>query len=205
MALKLSQAAILAANKVNSESAWLLILEIILPNDPDHIYLVRNNEDIVWNGQLWQAFPFNVSEGKSEAQGSASTLNIDVDNTTSDLEYYLQRGSGGANARVILRCVISTALDNPEPEFEEYYSVTSTVVTEKAVRFTLGNAYPTRARRPWDRYMKNNCPFKYKGVRCGATSKLPSCNHTLGDCRKRNNSKRFGGFPGIPQGGLYIE
>lgn len=202
--LTLSPAAIAAANKIRSETAWLLLLEIVLQNDPDHIYLVYNNEDILWDGQTWQAFPFTLAEGKSDDKGTIPTLNIDVDNTTRDLEYYLQRGGGGTGGRVILRCVLSTALDNTEPEFEEYYSVKNTTVTEQAIRFTLGSAYPTQSRRPWGRYMKNSCPFKYKGLKCAAVSDLPSCNHTLSDCRARNNSKRFGGFAGIPQGGLYV-
>ena len=202
--LVLSPAAIAAANKINSEDPWLPLLEIILPNDPDHIYLVRNNEDILWNGQTWQAFPFDITETKSDDKGTLASLSIEVDNTSRDLEYYLQRGQGGTDGRVIFRCVCAASLDSTEPDFEEYYSVKSTTVTEKVIRFTLGSAYPTQSRRPWGRYMKNSCPFKYKGLKCAATSELESCNHTLKDCRERNNSKRFGGFTGIPQGGLYL-
>lgn len=202
--LKLSPAAILAANSICSDAAWVILLEIILPNDPDHIYIARNNEDVLWNGQTWQAFPFEISEAKSDDKGTLPTLNVDVDNTTRDLEYYLQKGNGGTGGKVVLRCVLATEPESDIAEFEEYYSVKSTTVTEKAIRFSLGNAYPAQSRRPWDRYMKNYCPFKYKSTKCAATSTLTSCNHTLADCRKRGNSKRFGGFPGIPQGGLYV-
>lgn len=204
MALKLSGAAIVSANEIDSDSAWLALLEIIVPGADEHIYLVRNNEDIHWNGQLWQSFPFTISDTKRDNKGTLSNITIDVDNTTRDLEYYLNTGSGGAGARVILRCVRSDDLTVKEADFEEYFTVKSTTVTESKVSFALGNAYSTKSRRPWRRYMKSTCPFKYKGLRCGATSDLVSCNHTLGDCRKRNNSKRFGGFPGIPQGGLYV-
>lgn len=201
---KLSPFAIVQSNKVDSDSVWLLLLEIILPNDPDPIRVVHNNEDVDWNGQLWQAFPFTLSEGKSDDKGSLPSLYIDVDNTTRDLEYYLKQGNGGAGAKVVLRCVLSTALDNLEPEFEEYYAVKNTTVTAQTVRFNLGNAYPQKARRPWRRAMKNTCPFKYKGIVCAATSNFTSCNHTLADCKARKNSARFGGFTGIPQGGLYV-
>lgn len=203
MKLNISTATAMAVSKIDSADVWVLLLEIALPNNPDHIYLAYNNEDVVWNDQLWQAFPFSISEGKSDAQGSASTLNIDVDNTSRDLEFYLQTGSGGAGAKVTLRCVIHGSTSS-EPEFEEYFSVKSTSVTAQSVRFNLGNAYPSQARRTWDRYMKNSCPFKYKGLKCAAVSDLPDCDHTLAACRKRNNSKRFGGFAGIPQGGLYV-
>lgn len=203
MALTLSSAAVMAANSIDAGGAWLALLEIIIPNETEHIYLVCNNENIYWHDQLWQAFPFTLSDHKRDNKGTLSNLTVDVDNTSRDLEYYLNRGGGGTGAKVILRCVRSDDLTAEEADFEEYFTVKSTTVTEQKVSFTLGNAYATKSRRPWRRYMKNTCPFKYKSVRCGCTSSKTSCNHTLTDCRERGNSKRFGGFPGIPQGGLY--
>ena len=67
----------------------------------------------------------------------------------------------------------------------------------------MGNDYSARTRRPLDRYMKNNCPFAYKGIRCGYNGSKGSCKHTLADCRSHGNSTRFGGFPGIDQKGVY--
>ncbi|WP_405379563.1 hypothetical protein [Phascolarctobacterium sp.] len=203
MAVKLSSGAILAANKVNSDGAWLFLLEIQLA-DGDVIRIARNNEDVMWNDQLWQAFPFSLGEIKNDDKGTLSSLEINVDNTTRDLEYYLQNGAGGTGAKVILRCVCSTALAETTPELEEHFTVKNTAVTASNVKFTLGNSYPSRSRRPWERYMKNNCPFRYKGVKCGYSGDLETCNHTLSDCRKHSNSVRFGGFPGIPAGGLYV-
>lgn len=204
MALTLSSAAVVSANKVANDGAWLVLLEIILGGIDEHIYIVRNNEDIFWNNQIWQAFPFSLNDIKRDNKGTLNNLTIDVDNTSRDLEFYLGRGKGGTGARVILRCVRSDGLEATEPDFEEYFTVKSTTVTESSVSFSLGNAYNTKSRRPWRRYLKNTCPFKYKGLRCGCSSSYPSCDHTLTDCRKRENSKRFGGFPGIPQGGLYV-
>ena len=204
MALKLTTAAIASANNTELDASWLLLLEIIIDGEDEHICLVHNNEDITWNGQLWQAFPFSLSDSKNDNKGTLSSATIEVDNTSRDLEYYLSRGNGGAGSRVILRCVRSDDLEAQEADFEEYFTVKSTTVTESKVSFSLGNAYSSKSRRPWRRYLKNTCSFKYKGVRCACTSKLTSCNHTLADCRERGNSKRFGGFPGIPQGGLYV-
>lgn len=204
MSITLSSAAVACANKIDGDGAYLALLEIIIPGENEHIYLVRNNENIQWRGQLWQAFPFTLSDRKTDNKGTLSNITIDVDNTTRDLEYYLNQGGGGAGSKVILRCVRSDDLTATEADFEEYFSVKSTTITEDKVSFALGNAYSTKSRRPWRRYLKNTCPFKYKGVRCGATSSMASCNHTLADCRARGNSKRFGAFPGIPQGGVYV-
>ena len=82
--------------------------------------------------------------------------------------------------------------------------MTKTEVSQSYITFSLGTEYSARTRRPLNRYMKNNCPFKYKGIRCGAKSTLPGCDHTLLSCRERNNSARFGGFQGIDQKGVYV-
>lgn len=87
---------------------------------------------------------------------------------------------------------------------EEQYTVLTCKVDEQWVEFTLGTDYSARTRRPLNRYMKNNCPFAYKGLRCGYKGSSKSCLHTLADCRAHKNSKRFGGFPGIDQKGIYV-
>ena len=205
MANVIPAAAIAAANEINSDTAWIALLEVVFDEaEDDRIRVCRNNENIVWGGKTWVAFPFALSETKADDKGTLSNLTIDVDNTGRELDYYLNKYAGGSGCRVILRVVRSDDLSCTVPDVEEYFSVKATTVTESKVSFTLGNAYPAKSRRPYRRYMKNNCPFKYKGVMCGATSSLASCNHTLSDCRERGNSTRFGGFPGIPQGGLYV-
>jgi len=200
--INLPSSAILAANKINTESVWLLLLEISFEGDV--IRICRNNEDVTWNGQTWVAYPFSITDSKNDNKGTLSNLTVDVDNTTRELEYYLENSNGGAGSEVVLYVVRFDDLDGEEADLEEHFSVKATTVTGQKVSFTLGNAYNTRQRRPWRRYMKNSCPWKYKGCECGATSNLPNCNHTLSDCRERNNSTRFGGFPGIPQGGSYV-
>ena len=205
MANVIPAAAIAAANEINSDTAWIALLEVVFDEtEDDRIRVCRNNENIVWGGKTWVAFPFSLGETKYDDKGTLSNLTIDVDNTGRELDYYLNKYAGGSGCRVILRVVRSDDLSCTVPDVEEYFSVKATTVTESKVSFTLGNAYPAKSRRPYRRYMKNNCPFKYKGVMCGATSSLASCNHTLSDCRERGNSTRFGGFPGIPQGGLYV-
>lgn len=136
MGVTLSSAAVACANKVDGDGAYLALLEIIIPGEAEHIYLVRNNEDIYWRNQLWQAFPFTLSDRKDDNKGTLSNIIIDVDNSTRDLEYYLNQGGGGAGSKVILRCVRSDDLTATEPDFEEYFSVKSTTVTESKVSFS---------------------------------------------------------------------
>ena len=207
MAHILSTLAKIAKNDIASDTPFVILLEIKLKGDDESIYLCRNNEDVIWNRQLWQAFPFELGDIKEDGTGSLPSIDLSVDNTGRALDYYLDKGGGGVQSTVILRVVVlpdDDAEATTEPEIEEVFSVNDTSVTEQFVKFTLGNAYPAQSRRPVGVYKKNACPFKYKGVECACTSELTDCDHTLTACRERGNSKRFGGFAGIPQGGLYV-
>ncbi len=201
--LSLSAVATLEKNKLHSDGAWIILLDIAIPN-METIYICRNTEDITWNGTKYIAFPFSLGDVSEDNKGTLPSVELKVSNVTRQLQYYLEQGSGGVGSLVTLRVVNSKYLDLTTAEVEEMFSVTSTTVSAQWVTFKLGINYPSGARRPLRRFLKNFCPFKYKGIECGATSALTSCRKTLTECRERNNSTRFGGEPGIPSGGFYI-
>lgn len=190
-------------NKLFTNSSMILLLDIIQPGI-DKIHICYNTDNVSWNDSVYQAFPFELGVVQEDTTGSIPTVELKVSNVTRALGYWLENGKGGTGAKVILRVVNSKALAINTPECEERFTVTKTTITDMWVTFTLGSAYPSMARRPWSRYLKNHCRFKYKSAKCGAKSDLPACGHTLIECRARNNSRRFGGFFGIPQGGQYV-
>lgn len=186
-------------NKLSTDSAMLVLLEIRLQNT---VYICYNNEDITWKGQLYQAFPFKIGDTSEDSDGSDPNVQLQVSNVSQGLQWYVEDSGGGIGTEVILRVVNSKNL-NGAADLEETYTVLDCKIDEQWVTFTLGNDYSARTRRPLDRYMKNNCRFKYKGLRCGYNGNKATCAHTLEDCRAHNNSTRFGGFVGIDQGGIY--
>lgn len=186
-------------NKLSTDSAMLVLLEIRLTNT---VYICYNNEDITWNGQLYQAFPFKLGETSEDSDGSDPHVQLQVSNASQGLQWYVEDSGGGVGTEVILLVVNSKNLSGAA-DLEESYTVLDCKIDEQWVTFTLGNDYSARTRRPLDRYMKNNCPYKYKGLRCGYNGNKTSCAHTLKDCRAHSNSTRFGGFPGIDQKGVY--
>ena len=186
-------------NKLSTDSAMLVLLEIKLKNT---VYICYNNEDITWKGRLYQAFPFKIGDTSEDSDGSDPNVQLQVSNVSQGLQWYVEDSGGGVGTEVILRVVNSKNL-NGDCDLEEFYTVLDCKVDEQWVTFTLGNDYSARTRRPLDRYMKNNCRFKYKGLRCGYKGSLKTCAHTLVDCREHKNSKRFGGFVGIDQLGVY--
>ena len=202
--LTLSQAATLEKNKIESGAAWLILLEVHV--SPSIILrLVRNTEDIVWNSQTWTAFPFEFDPPKQTSAGELPNFQLRVSNITRTVEGYLEQAGGGVGATVRVMVVLSSNLTNPNPELDEEFSVQSTSYDTQWVTFTLSGAVDLFRRVPLRRFLKNFCPYKYKGPECKAQSNYQSCDKSLGACRLRGNEVRFGGEPAIPQGGIYAE
>lgn len=199
--LSLSAIAKAEKNKLSTESTFIILLDICLD---EVVRVCYNTDDVIWNGNLYQAFPFTIGEIGEDSDGSDPNVELQIDNVSQAMQYIVEESGGGNNTEVILRVVNSKGLDLATAEMEAHFVVQKCTVNQQYITFTLGSEYSARTRRPLNRYMKNNCPFKYKGLRCGATSSLTTCNHTLQDCRTRKNSKRFGGFPGIDQKGVYV-
>lgn len=185
-------------NKLSTDSCFLILLEIRLQST---IRICYNNENVVWKGQTYQAFPFEIGE-VTEDQTADPAVSLKVSNVARGMQWYVEDSGGGVGTEVILRVVNSLNMSG-NADLEEYFVVTACRIDEQWIDFTLGNGYSAKTRRPLDRYMKNNCPFKYKGIRCGYGGSMASCMHTLADCRSHSNSHRFGGFPGIDQKGVY--
>lgn len=190
-------------NKLYTGSVFIVMLEVDIGGG-DYIRICHNTEDVTWHGKLFQAFPFALGDVSEETNGADPTVEIKVDNVSRALQYAVENTNGANNFKAILYVVNTEDLANDEPVLEEHYAVQETVCDQQYITFTLGTEYSSRTRRPLGRYMKNNCPFQYKGIRCGYNGAMTSCDKTLKGCRLHSNSSRFGGFPGIDQKGVYI-
>lgn len=206
MPLTISAAATIEKNKLCSDGAWLVLLEIALPGQT--IHLVRNNENIIWRGIEWAAFPFDIDDIEENTKGEVQSLNVKVSNVTRTIQAYLEPSGGATGTVVKIYFKMSKGLSEASAEVEEVFAVTKTSVTAEWVTFSLGAGYPLSVRRPEKRVFKNFCQFQYCGIECGLPESMkttyPDCKRTLTDCRTRGNSTRFNGEPAIP-GGLYLE
>ena len=206
--LTLSQAAIMEKNKIAGSSAWLILLEINIPATktgelPTILRLVRNTENVVWGRQLWTAFPFELDPPKQSGNGELPNFTVRVSNVTRTVEGYLEQAGGGVGSSVRMMVVLSEHLDITIPELDEQFSVQSVSYDENWVSFVLTGAVNLFRRVPLRRFLKNFCPYQYKGPECKSTSSYLTCDKSLANCRQRDNEARFGGEPAIPQGGIY--
>ena len=201
--LNLSAIAKAEKNKIESNNAWLILLEVNIPSEDLTLRLVRNNEDIMWGGVLWQAFPFEVDGFSQNSNGELPSFNVRVSNIDRTVEGYLEQAGGGIGSQVRILVVMSENLDLLTPEMEEEFSVQSVNYDSQWVTFVLTGAVNLFRRIPERRFLKNFCPFKFKGVECQYDGVATECNKSYERCLELNNASRFGGEPAIPQGGIY--
>ena len=201
--LNLSSAAIIEKNKLSSTGAWLILVEIDF-DGIDPIRLAYNTENIVWSAHTWMAFPFELREMSEDSKGRLPSLEIRVSNVSRALMPYVEQSQGGVGAKVIVRVVHSDHLDLVEPELEETFTIVSCAADAAWVTFTLGAESPLLQRCPKQRFLKDHCRYKeFKGAECGYSGPETTCNRTFKQCVEYGNQARFGGFPGIPTGGVY--
>jgi lambda family phage minor tail protein L len=203
--LNLSVAGMLEKSLLSSDGVWLLLVEVAIPDSEEPLRLVRNNEDILWNGDTWAAFNFKLGEITEENNGKPQSVPLQISNITQTVQAYVEEYSGLTGTAVTLRVVHSQHLDNTAPELEEIFTVQSTTCDSKWVTFYLGCDLSIQVRFPFRRVLKNFCAWRdqYKGIECGYAGALVECDGTLQSCRDRGNSARYGGEPSIPEGGLY--
>lgn len=190
-----------AKNQLGGDSPWLVTLDIDL--DGTFYYLVNNNEDITYNGQVYTAVPFDVAPPKESSKGEIPTVTLNVSNVTRTLQYYMELLAGAVGAPVTLRVVNTAHLAEDYSELTMYFEVMATKCTASVVSFTLGAPNPLNTRFPAEQFIAAHCNWKFKGPECAYAGVASSCNRTLKDCQLKSNSVRFGGFPGL-QGGIRL-
>jgi lambda family phage minor tail protein L len=196
-----SSAFIAEKNKVATASATIVLLEIQL--DALTIRLAANNEDILWNSQTWQAFPFEIDTLDEAGQGEIPSIVVKVSNETTEIQQYLEAEDGAQGAAVIIRVINTEASSSTEAELELNLVLETVDWDEHFISFRLTGPNCLSRRVPDRRYLKDFCPFTYGGIRCGVTAATmvtyPTCNGTRANCIERGNSTRFGGFPWMPE------
>lgn len=178
------------------------------------IYIAHNSDDVTWNGQLYQAFPFEMDAIEDKANGQLPTVSLRVSNVNRLLEALVNEYAGLVGAIVTVWVV--QAIDPDNPVFMQTFWVTGAQADAEWITFSLGADNPMLQPMPKFLYMANVCRHRYNspgvqaandpmGICCGYEGSLPSCDKTLegpNGCREHSNVIRFGGFPGIETNGF---
>lgn len=201
MARHLTVGSIIEKNKIASDELFLILIKVLIKNeDGDEVAVltfVKNSENVVFNGEAYQAANFELDitvENNSEPQ-----ITLTAQDQTRALMQYIEAYSGCVGSTVIMTVVNSAALEQP-PEIQETFKVISSSNNQYVVKFDLGTDSAISKRFPNYRQFKDRCSWKYKGTRCKYAGSLEKCDYTLlGDngCLVHNNVANFGGYPGL--------
>ena len=197
-------------NALHSKNPFLVLLEINCPGVDIPLRFVLNTEDVKWRGVNWQAILFELDEISQGGDGEVPQVDLRVANPGRVVEPYIDmydayvKRYGFTPISVHILVVNTADLTSGTPVIDHEYELKSPRATEEWVTFTLGASNPFDLRFPCDRILKEHCRFRFKDRRCNYKGTAASCKHTLADCRKKGNSARFGGFPGIGRAGVYL-
>ena len=194
-------------NQLASGNAFLVLLEIQLVDSTtnqvvDTIYVVNNNEDIVYKLQTYTAFPFDLKLSKDSHGIPEVTLSAKDYQKT--LLTHLNALQGATGSTIIMRVINSGNL-TADPEMEERFDVVGAGASDFGISIKLGAENPLQRRFPQMLQMRDRCRWHYKSPECGYVGAIATCDLSLqgtNGCTAHNNSHRFGGFPGLKGRGI---
>lgn len=208
MPLSLPSVLAIEKNQIATKSAWLYLVEITLPDLVTILRFVRNNDDVVFDTDTYYKLPFEIEPIENQSRGQIPQVNLRLSNVTRVIQTYLEQFDGGIGSTVRLIVINSEHLDDVTPaqyaELELNFEVIGAEANANWVTFTLGVPNPLNKLFPLHRYIANHCNWvsRFKGVECGYSGLITTCDGTLSNCRILSNSARFGGFVGLDLGGL---
>lgn len=207
MPKSLSIASVIEKNRLSSDVPFLVCIDIQVI-DPitsafvEMLHLVRNSENITFNGFEYQALMFDINL-KSEA-GSQSPVSLTVTDYTKALQGRMQAYGGGVGFKVTVMVVNAGALNQP-PEVIEDFEVVGASASDYVSTFDLGVESALSKTFPRRRQTRDFCQWRYKDPNtCGYTGALPKCDLSLqgtNGCAAHTNTIRFGAYPGISSNG----
>lgn len=182
-------------NKLVSTAPWLLLLDVTLP-DASHIRLARNTDDVVFGGETYTAFAFELDEVKTGGDGRIQGVGLRVANPARALQPYLEAHEGLIGCAVTVAVVHAANLAEDHTELMLSWEILAAQPDANWINFTLGAMNPLRRRFPLLMAAPRSCHWMYKGAECASTHVATTCARTLDACRTLGNSHRFGGRPG---------
>lgn len=100
-------------NSTNSQSVVLALLTLNHPDLPFPIRLVKNNEDIVSNGERYVACYFE-EQLYNDSDGQAPSAGISIDNVGGELAKWIDRSNGAKNLRFDFAFIETGDVDNQQ-------------------------------------------------------------------------------------------
>lgn len=189
-------------NKVVSGTPIVILMEIYLTNPntrevDEVIYLARNDENIIFNDQLYIASNFNVNVNNKK--GEQASIDLTASDPTGFIRSKMDAYAGGVVSTVQLMTVNTDRLDSPE-ELSEKFSVISSSVSDTDLTFRLGVANALAFSFPRNKQFRDRCAWRFRGYGCQYSGPDNTCSYTFDGpdgCLSKGNQRNFGGLRGL--------
>lgn len=200
----------------------LFELDATAIGDGEILYLygstnIKGNS-IVWDGQVYQPFPFEATGFEQSTEGKMARPKIKVANVTGMIGALNIDYGDLVGAKLIRRRTLARYLDavnfpdgNPGADPSQLFSEDTWQINQKTLETSIYVEFELTAvadvqgfKIPNRKIMGAYCPFRFKNVEDGCSFSGPaaSCEHTLEYCKYLHTvgdvtgPLPFGGFPG---------
>lgn len=208
MARHLSVASVIDKNKISSETAWVILLDIFV-TDPNTrqvteiLRIARNNENVIF-GQDEEGAPLVYQAGNFDVQidqqkNAAPNVSIVARDQTRHIESRMEAMAGGIMSEVQMTVINTARLDRP-PEMQERFQVVNASAKDFVVTFQLGSENPLGVQFPKHRQWQDRCAWRFRGYGCGYSGSATTCDYSKdgpNGCAAKFNTINFRGLAGM--------
>jgi len=207
-----AQAAIKNALALGRPYVWLFEFQVPT-TPPERIRLAAHDEDVSYGTNsvgaplVYSPYDVRLDPIEQNTDGDLVNLRVTVSNVRRELMALVEAYNALIGQPAFMQLVHLDLLSDADPLVAIDGKVASASATAESIVFEVGLYYPSRGTFPTGRVSRDWCRFRYKGVRCGYTGALPSCDKSLdgaNGCEVHGNGPRFGGFPGAPRRSLSL-
>lgn len=168
MVREISTPGLIEKNRTETASAFLVLWEVQV-GDVERLFLVNNEEDVVFDGQTYRKFPIAFSEMEENLRGDLPVLDVAVSNATLEVQAFLERRNGLLDREVRITFVSEALLDDPAAAVSQVFTITSSTADADQVSFRLSQLPLLEINLPHQHYSRTRCRFGFKSPECGFT------------------------------------
>lgn len=208
MTVTLAQLAQIEQRRQEFPLVWCVEIPIPDPVSPSVLRITSHSvpveflTDSAGAPLVWDPFPLTVATVNEDTKGTQQTFRVTIGAQNRQVLALVDAYEGLEEQVVRARLVSIAARAEGLGIVDLRGRIIGCSVTNEALTFELGQVDMRRAKFPANRVSPLRCRFRYKGVRCGYTGALATCDfglNTPNGCDAHSNANRFGGFPGVPR------
>jgi phage-related protein len=186
-------------NLISTPSAWFYTLDVEV-TEILTLYFVKNNEEIIYNGNTYIPMNFILDPASNNARGEIQVFTLKVANVRKTMQRYLRDAEGCVGYNITIRQINSELVHLSFADVELTYEILKSEYDNQWAIFTLGAPNPMKRRYPTHRYLPKQCNWVRnfgEDVECKYSGTDLTCTGTYADCYAKGNTRRFGGHFGM--------